>query len=53
MLSQKGFRTDYIDIADANTLDLVDHWDGKQKIVALAAAFINNVRLIDNMGINT
>ena len=53
MLSQKGFRTDYIDIADANTLELVDHWDGKQKIVALAAAFINNVRLIDNMGINT
>jgi len=53
MLSQNGFRTDYIDLADANTLELVDDWDGKQKIVALAAAFINNVRLIDNMGINT
>jgi len=53
MLSQHGFRTDYIEIADAHTLELVEDWDGQQKIVALAAAFINNVRLIDNMGINT
>ena len=53
MLSQNGFRTDYIEIADANTLELVEDWDGKQKIVALAAAFINNVRLIDNLRVNT
>lgn len=53
MLLQNGFRTDYIEIADANTLELVKDWNGKQKIVVLAAAFINNVRLIDNMEINT
>ena len=53
MLLQKGFRIDYIELADAGTLELVEHWDGKQKVVALAAAFLNNVRLIDNMGINT
>jgi len=53
MLSQKGFRIDYIEIADADLLELVENWNGKQKVVALAAAFLNNVRLIDNMVINT
>jgi len=53
MLLQNGFRTDYIEIADANTLELVEDWNGKQKVVVLAAAFINNVRLIDNLEVNT
>lgn len=53
MLLQNGFRTDYIEIADADTLGLVEDWDGNQKVVVLAAAFINNVRLIDNLEINT
>ena len=52
MLLQKGFLIDYIEIANADTLELVDNWNGKQKVVALAAAFLNNVRLIDNMVIN-
>jgi pantoate--beta-alanine ligase len=53
MLLQKGFRIDYIEIADADALELVENWDGKQKVVALAAAFLNQVRLIDNLVINT
>ena len=53
MLLQKEFRIDYIEIADAGTLELFETWDGKQKIVALVAAFLNKVRLIDNMIINT
>jgi pantoate--beta-alanine ligase len=53
MLLQKDFLIDYIEIADADTLELVENWDGKQKVVALAAAFLNKVRLIDNMVINT
>ena len=53
MLLQKEFRIDYIEIADADTLELVENWNGKQKIVALVAAFLNKVRLIDNMVINT
>ena len=52
MLLQKGFQTDYVEIANADTLELIEDWDGKEKIVALAAAFLNNVRLIDNMVIN-
>ena len=52
MLSGKGFKVDYVEIADATTLQIVNHWDGKQKLVALAAAFLNQVRLIDNIMLN-
>ncbi|TMI94200.1 MAG: pantoate--beta-alanine ligase [Bacteroidetes bacterium] len=53
MLLQKGFLIDYVEIANADTLGLIENWDGKKKVVALAAAFLNDVRLIDNMVINT
>jgi pantoate--beta-alanine ligase len=53
MLLQKDFRIDYIEIEDADTLELIENWNGKQKVVALVAAFLNKVRLIDNMVINT
>ena len=53
LLLQKDFLIDYIEIANADTLELVENWDGKQKVVAVAAAFLNKVRLIDNMVINT
>jgi pantoate--beta-alanine ligase len=47
-LESKGFRVDYVDIADATTLRLLDAWDGKEPAVALVAAFWGGVRLIDN-----
>jgi pantoate--beta-alanine ligase len=52
MLLEKDFKIDYAEIADANTLEIIENWDGKQKIVALVAAFFGNVRLIDNMVLN-
>ncbi|MGK2862899.1 MAG: pantoate--beta-alanine ligase [Chitinophagaceae bacterium] len=48
-LEKKGFRIDYVEIADACNLKLVENWNGKQKLVALAAAYLNQVRLIDNI----
>jgi pantoate--beta-alanine ligase len=48
-LNAAGFKTDYIEIADADTLELVDDWNGRTKLVSLCAAFLNDVRLIDNM----
>lgn len=51
-LEVAGFKVDYVEIADANNLELLDHWDGSKKLVALAAAFLNEVRLIDNMVLN-
>jgi pantoate--beta-alanine ligase len=49
MLNEKNFKTDYVEIADASTLQPAEHWDGKQKLVTLIAAFLGEVRLIDNM----
>ena len=48
-LKESGYKTDYVEIADALTLETKDHWDGKEKLVALAAAYLNEVRLIDNI----
>lgn len=49
MLAESGYKVDYVAIADASTLAPVAEWDGSQPIVALVAAFLNEVRLIDNM----
>ncbi len=52
MLKENGFKPDYVEIADAENLSAISEWDGKAKIVALVAAFLNEVRLIDNMVLN-
>jgi pantoate--beta-alanine ligase len=52
MLESKGFKVDYMEIADAVNLEMVNDWNGKQKIVALAAAYLNEIRLIDNVILN-
>lgn len=52
MLTEEGFKVDYVEIADADNLQPADHWDGKQKLVALAAAHLDQVRLIDNILLN-
>ena len=51
-LKTSGFQPDYVCIADAANLKPVENWDGEQKLVALIAAFLNEVRLIDNMVLN-
>ena len=51
-LRQMEFNPDYVEIADAGTLQPVNDWDGRQKLVVLAAAFLGDVRLIDNLLIN-
>ena len=48
-LKEQGFKTDYVEIADAETLELVSSWNGKASLTGLIAAFNNEVRLIDNM----
>ena len=48
-LTNAGFKVDYVEIADAGNLDIINHWDGKSKLVAVAAAFLGEVRLIDNL----
>ena len=49
-LEDAGFALDYIEIRDARTLDPIHSYS--DKLVALVAASIGNVRLIDNMVLN-
>ena len=48
-LNAGGFKTDYVEIANANSLQIVDEWDGQSALVILVAAFIDEIRLIDNL----
>ena len=48
-LINAGFKVDYVEIADADNLEIINTWDGHIKPVAVAAAFLEDVRLIDNM----
>lgn len=49
-LKSSGFKPDYIEIRDANTLLQVGHED--KSLVILAAAFLGKTRLIDNIQID-
>jgi pantoate--beta-alanine ligase len=49
ILLKKNFRIDYVEIADAGNLERKQTYNGNEKLVALIAAFQNEVRLIDNM----
>ena len=48
LLKERQFRIDYVEVADAETLTLLEQPSGK-KHVALIAAFLEEVRLIDNL----
>jgi pantoate--beta-alanine ligase len=48
-LTAKGFKVDYIEITNSKTLKPVSAYNAETPLVALAAAFINDIRLIDNV----
>lgn len=53
MLMNSGFgKIDYIAVCSAATLEPVEHYDAAIPSVALIAAFMGDVRLIDNMLLN-
>ncbi|MEO6327514.1 MAG: pantoate--beta-alanine ligase, partial [Ginsengibacter sp.] len=49
LLNKKGFKADYVEIARAYDLITVNVWDGEEPLIILAAAYLNTVRLIDNL----
>ncbi len=49
LLIQQELAADYVVIAREQDLQVIDVWDGQTKVIALIAAFMGNVRLIDNM----
>lgn len=52
ILAEKGFDPEYVSLADADDLTLLDNYDSNRKMVALIAASIGDIRLIDNMLLN-
>ena len=48
-----GFKVDYLEICNAHDLSIIEIWDGKSPIVALVAAYLGDVRLIDNLILKT
>ncbi len=49
LLEKKGFRVDYLLLADAVTLELLEDFDAAREMVALVAVYLGEVRLIDNL----
>lgn len=52
LLEHKGFKPDYVALADAATLEPLTDYDPSKKMIALIAAFIGEIRLIDNLLLN-
>lgn len=49
LLTKKGFQPEYIEIADCETLQILEDYEPHRKMVALIAAKIGDIRLIDNL----
>lgn len=52
LLKAKGFEPEYVSLANADTLELLNDYDTSKTMVALIAAKIGDVRLIDNLVLN-
>ncbi|HRN47573.1 MAG TPA: pantoate--beta-alanine ligase, partial [Niabella sp.] len=48
-LTEAGLAPDDFSIAHAETLEQINNWNGKDPLVALVAAFLGEIRLIDNL----
>jgi pantoate--beta-alanine ligase len=51
-ITHAGLKLDYFEIADASSLLSIEHTDQSTEIVACVAAYLKDVRLIDNMILN-
>lgn len=51
-LTAAGFKVDYVEIAASENLHIIEKYTPQKTYVALVAAFLNEVRLIDNIILN-
>jgi pantoate--beta-alanine ligase len=49
LLTQPSVRLDHLEIVDATTLLPIAEWGGREEAVAVVAAYVGPVRLIDNI----
>jgi pantoate--beta-alanine ligase len=52
LLTDKGFEPEYVELADADDLTILKDYKADKPMVALIAAKIGDVRLIDNLMLN-
>jgi pantoate--beta-alanine ligase len=52
ILEGAGLKPDYVEIVNAEDLSSIKEWNKDKKAVVLVAAFMNEVRLIDNILLN-
>lgn len=52
LMIKKGFEPEYVALASADTLELMDKYDPVKKQVALIATKLGGIRLIDNILVN-
>ena len=52
LLKSKGFEPEYVALANTEALELMDEYNEKVPMVALIAAKIGDIRLIDNLLLN-
>ncbi len=52
-LQTKGFKIEYLELARRNGLKIVTGFNKGEELIILIAAFLSDVRLIDNLLINT
>lgn len=48
-LEEKGFKVDYLQLAKTENLEIVTEGENKNGLIILIAAFLNEIRLIDNL----
>lgn len=53
ILRENDFTPEYIALCDASTLEEIDNFDNTKTMRLIAAAFLEGVRLIDNIGMQT
>lgn len=48
-LEHKGFKVDYLELADRSNLRIITNFKDAETCILLIAAYLNNIRLIDNL----
>ncbi|HET7119481.1 MAG TPA: pantoate--beta-alanine ligase [Hanamia sp.] len=48
-LEKAGFRVEYLELAKRNDLEIITQFKREEELIILVAAFLNEVRLIDNV----
>jgi pantoate--beta-alanine ligase len=52
-LRDNGFKVEYLELVDSDTLEILPDWDNRRLLSICIAAYLSDIRLIDNLTIDT